>query len=59
MLDVVREVDLEAFVGGDGRGEGVQEGGECGEGTGAELATYKGQLGCSTRMGGQEEVVGG
>ena len=59
MLDVVREVDLEAFVGGDRRGEGVQEGCECGEGTGAELATYRGQSGGSTREGSQEEVVVG
>lgn len=39
-VDVVGEVDLEAFVGGDGWGEGVEEGGESREGAGAEFASW-------------------
>lgn len=38
-MDVVREVDLEAFVAGDWGGEGVEERGECWEGARAELAS--------------------
>ncbi len=39
-MDVVGEVDLEAFVGGDGWGEGVEEGGESRKGAGAEFASW-------------------
>lgn len=39
-MDVVGEVDLEAFVGRDGWGEGVEEGGESWEGARAEFASW-------------------
>jgi hypothetical protein len=39
-VDVVGEVDLEAFVGGDRRREGVEEGGESWEGARAKFASW-------------------
>jgi len=40
ILDVVGGVDLQAFVGGDGRGDVGDEGGEGWEGAGAEVGAY-------------------
>lgn len=39
-MDVVGEVDLKAFVGGDGRGESVEEGAESWEGAGADFTSW-------------------
>ena len=39
--EIVGEVDLQAFVGGDGGGEGVQDVGECWEGAVGELAACR------------------
>lgn len=38
--EVVGDVDLEAFVGGDGGSEGVEDVGEGWEGAGAEFTTW-------------------
>lgn len=38
--EIVGDVDLEPFVRGDGRGEGVEDVGECWEGARAEFTTW-------------------